>query len=137
MLSDFIFHHIGVATPSIEKTSKLYLSAGYSMSNIILDTIQNVRIAFLRKNNMPTIELLEPVDETSPVYKTISKSGVSPYHSCYEVVDIANAILRLKKMNYIPLFSPVSAVALENRKICFLYNKEVGLIELVEINQII
>jgi methylmalonyl-CoA/ethylmalonyl-CoA epimerase len=102
------------------------------MTDIIIDPIQNVRITFLRKKNMPTIELLEPIDDLSPVSKTISKSGVTPYHSCYVVEDITDAISRLKKMNYLPLFSPVPAVALNNKKICFLFNKDIGLIELVE-----
>ncbi len=132
MLADFTFHHIGVASPSIEKTSKLYIDAGYSMSEVVYDPIQNVRIAFLEKENMPVIELLEPVDDSSPVSKTINKSGVTPYHCCYEVNDITDAVNRLKKMKYIPLSLPVEAIALSNKKICFLYNKDVGLIELLE-----
>lgn len=132
MLADFTFHHIGVATPNIEKTSKLYIDAGYSMSEVVYDPIQNVRIAFLEKENMPVIELLEPIDDSSPVSKTIYKSGVTPYHCCYEVNDITDAVNRLKKMKYIPLSLPVEAIALSNKKICFLYNKDIGLIELLE-----
>jgi hypothetical protein len=41
------------------------------------------------------------------------------------------AIYELKKQKYILLAPPVSAVALAKRSICFLYNKDVGLIELV------
>jgi len=33
---------------------------------------------------------------------------------------------------YLPLTNPVIAAAMNNRRICFLFNKDVGLIELVE-----
>jgi len=132
MLADFIFHHIGIATPSIKETAGLYIDAGYSMSEIIFDSIQDVNISFLSKDNMPTIELLEPINETSPVLNIIKNSGVTPYHICYAVKDIEDAIKRLKQLKYIPLSSPVNAIAMYNRNICFLFNKDVGLIELVE-----
>jgi methylmalonyl-CoA/ethylmalonyl-CoA epimerase len=38
----------------------------------------------------------------------------------------------LRKQRFIQLFNPVPAIALNNRKICYLFNKDVGLIELVE-----
>ncbi len=131
MLHDFKFRHIGVATPSIEKTSKLYLDAGYSLSETINDPVQNVRIAFLTKMEMPSIELIEPLDNNSPVINIISKSGVTPYHFCYEVNDIEDAIKRLEEIGYNTIAPPVSAVALANKKICFLHHKDGGLIEIV------
>jgi len=134
MLSDFQFHHIGIAVNSIKVTAQYYLDAGYVISDTIYDPIQNVSIAFLEKNGMPQIELVEAgsADNNSPICKIIEKSGVSPYHICYEVDNIESAINKLKKKKYLPLANPVSAAAMNNKKICFLYNKDVGLIELVE-----
>jgi methylmalonyl-CoA/ethylmalonyl-CoA epimerase len=133
MLSDFQFHHIGIAVHNIKTTAQYYLDAGYNKSETIYDPIQNVSIAFLEKNGMPQIELVESTPPTnSPISKIIEKSGVSPYHICYEVDNIESAINELKKEKYLPLASPVTAAAMNNRKICFLYNKDVGLIELVE-----
>jgi methylmalonyl-CoA/ethylmalonyl-CoA epimerase len=134
MLSDFKFHHIGIAVNSIKTTAKYYLEACYTISDTIYDQIQNVSVAFLEKYDMPRIELVESssFSNHSPITKIIEKSGVSPYHICYEVNNIESAINELKKKKYLPLASPVSATAMNNRKICFLYNKDVGLIELVE-----
>lgn len=81
---------------------------------------------------MPQIELLQPRDIHSPVSEILKKSGVTPYHACYEVDNIEEAVLKLKKMRYVVIGKPVEAVALGNRKVCFLYNKEVGLIELLK-----
>lgn len=133
MLLDFKFHHIGIATYSIEFTSKYYIEAGYSKSETIFDSIQNVNICFLSKSGMPMVELLEPVDDKSPVNKTLKTAGVSPYHCCYIVSDLDKALLELRKKKFFMLSKPVEAIAINNNRICFLYNKEVGLIELVEI----
>lgn len=132
MLSTMRFHHIGIACFDIEVTAKYYTDAGYTMTDQVMDPIQNINISFLTKEGMPTLELLSPVDTQSPVCKILEKVGVSPYHVCYAVDDIAAAINALKKKKFIPLSHPVEACAMGNEKICFLFNKETGLIELVE-----
>ena len=78
------------------------------------------------------VELLEPVDETSPVCKILDKNGVMPYHTCYIVVDIDNAIAELRTQRYIQVSKPAKAVAISGSRVCFMFNKNVGLIELVE-----
>lgn len=133
MLSSFKFHHIGVATARLEKTAKFYTEAGYRMTEPVVDPIQNIRISFLTKDGMPTIELLEPVDEKSPVVSILSKmGGTTPYHCCYIVDDMDVATRELKAKRFIQLSKPAPAVAIQNHHVCFLYHKDVGLIELVE-----
>lgn len=132
MLPYFKFHHIGVAVHNIMNTATYYIEAGYSNTEIVMDIVQNIKICFVSKEGMPLVELLEPVNETSPVCTILSKVGVSPYHICYSVRNMEMAISDLKKLKFIPLFQPVNAIALNDCRICFLYNKDVGLIELVE-----
>ena len=132
MLNTLRFHHIGYAVNNIEITAKYYKEAGWNLSDIQIDKTQNARIAFLSKPDMPLIELIAAIDETSPIVKILEKAGVSTYHVCYETDDIQSAVGELRKQKYISLFNPVEAIALSNRKICYLYNKNVGLIELVE-----
>jgi methylmalonyl-CoA/ethylmalonyl-CoA epimerase len=76
MLENLKFHHIGIAVRSIEQTAELYRNAGFTMTTPVIDTIQNVRISFLMKNDTPLYELVEPVNELSPVNKTLDKAGV-------------------------------------------------------------
>lgn len=132
MLAEFRFHHIGIAVFSIDETAEMYLAAGYEKTETIFDPIQNVHICFLTKDGMPMMELLAPHDETSPVYQTLQKNGVTPYHCCYEVDDMEDAIRQLRKMRYVATSKPVPAVAIDHRRVCFLYHKKMGLIELVE-----
>lgn len=46
MLPEFRFHHIGVAVFNIDTTAKFYMDAGYSRTDSILDSLQDIRICF-------------------------------------------------------------------------------------------
>lgn len=132
MLDSFKFHHIGVAVKDIDATAVVYEKGGYKRSSSIFDPIQNVNICWLTKEGMPTVELLAPVDETSPVNKTLEKNGVTPYHTCYVVDNIEDAVAQLRKQKYVMVSKPAEAVAFCGSRVCFLFNKNMGLIELVE-----
>lgn len=132
MLDSMKFHHIGVAVRDINATAALYVAGGYKQSETIFDPNQNVNICWLTKEGMPVVELLEPVDENSPVNGILEKNGVAPYHTCYMVDDIEQAVRDLRKMRYIVVSKPEKAVAIHGCKVSFLFNKSVGLIELVE-----
>lgn len=132
MLPGFSFHHIGIAVNDIDASAAVYVRGGYNRSATVFDPIQNVSICWLTKAGQPTLELLEPVDENSPVNKTLEKNGVTPYHCCYQVDNIEEAIVELRKQRYVVVSKPVEAVAFRGSRVCFLYNKNVGLIELVE-----
>lgn len=126
------FHHIGIAVFDIDTTAGLYERAGFHRSPAIYDPIQNVNICWLTREDTPTVELLAPADETSPVNLTLEKNGVTPYHCCYVVEDIEAAAAELKKQRYIMVSKPAEAVAFRGSRVCFLFNKNIGLIELVE-----
>jgi methylmalonyl-CoA/ethylmalonyl-CoA epimerase len=132
MTKDAIFHHIGIAVRSIRNTAQLYVDAGYQVTDTIFDPKQNVNIAFLKKAGSPLLELVEPVDKTSPVSNILKKAGVSPYHTCYEVNDLSGHLEQLVEKDFIVVVEPISALAFDNRKICFLYHIDTGLIELLE-----
>jgi len=132
MLREARFHHVGIATDSIDKTTVPFINAGYEITDIIFDPIQNVHISFLKRADTPFLELVEPIDETSPVHNILNKVGVSAYHFCYEVDDLEQSITKLRKQKFMPIIKPVEAVAFNGRKVCFLYNTNTGLIELLE-----
>jgi len=126
------FHHIGIACRDIEATKPFYIAQGYVASETVFDPVQSVNICFLDKAGMPRIELLSPIGEDSPVVRTLETSGVAPYHICYEADDITVAISRLKSQHFVLLKKPVPACAIGGKAVCFLYSKNVGLVELVE-----
>lgn len=132
MLSNLSFHHIGYAVKDIDATAQFYLKTGWEKSDTVLDPTQNTYIAFLSREGFPTIELVAPVDEQSPICNTLKKNGVGTYHVCYSVPNIEEAVLELRSQRFMPLFQPVEAVAINNHRICYLMHPQVGLIELVE-----
>ena len=129
------FHHIGIACYDIEDSSRFYTSQGYEKSGIVFDPIQNVNICFCKKidgRGGACVELISPHDDTSPVNKNLQKNGVSPYHICYETENLEETIADLKKQRFLVVSKPAPAVAFNGCRVCFLFSKSVGLIELVE-----
>ena len=103
------FHHIGIACRDIAKTQGFYNAIGYSASPVVDDPLQHVRVCFLEKQGGPRLELLEPLDEQSPVARTLATVGVSPYHICYEVQDIETAVNEMRKERFLWVNGPVPA----------------------------
>ena len=126
-------NHIGYAVRDINKTAQFYLEAGWCLSNIYEENAQHTQIAFLTKEGFPKIELVAPLKEgeSSPVDTFIQKIGCCTYHICYDVDDIDQAVEDLFEEGFSPLFEPVESIAMDNHKICYLFNLHVGLIELV------
>ncbi len=133
-IKGFSFHHIGMAVFNIEETAKFYESTGWQrVVETKYDPCQNVRACFYGNPGFPTIELIETVDENSPINKLLAKSGVGPYHLCYGVDDMESAIKTLRtEMRFMLTSRPVPSTGMPGRKVCFLYSRNYGLIELVE-----
>jgi len=127
------FDHIGYAVRNIKKTAEYYIKSGWTLSEIFDEEIQHTKIAFLKKEGFPDIELVSPIreNEPSPLDNILQKIGCSTYHICYVVDDIDEAVEDLYDEGFKPLFEPVESVAMENRKICYLFHLHIGLIEVV------
>lgn len=145
MLSNCKIHHIGYAVKSIERTAAIYTTNGWSQSEVVFDPIQQTNITFLTKDGCQKIELVEDAQSADnkgirnaigegkkQIDNILSKVGVSPYYVCYETKDIETTIAELRKQRFLMLFKPVEAVAIDNKRICYMMHPEVGLIELVE-----
>jgi methylmalonyl-CoA/ethylmalonyl-CoA epimerase len=128
------FHHIGVAVNNLDKSIEIYTDLGYTVKNGLtyFDPIQNVNICFMFKENHPLIELISPHNDESPIIRILNVNGPTPYHTCYEVDSIEDQIIKLKKNGFIQISKIQSAIAFDGRKICFLINREIGLLELLQ-----
>lgn len=126
-------HHYGFATANLQASADAYSSLGYEkVTEVITDPIQNVKLLFLQRRGEPLVELVEPLSAASPVSNILQKNGPTLYHSCYEVSDIEETIKDLRKKGFVVIVKPVAAIAFDNRPISFLYNKHIGLIELLQ-----
>ncbi len=126
------FHHIGIACVDLKKSIDTYKNLGYSNSDIIYDPLQKVNLCFLNKANSPLIELVGSDENNSVLNNILKKNGTSPYHTCYEINNINNQINSLIDKDYVLIMKPIKAIAFSNRKICFMYHRHIGVIELLE-----
>jgi methylmalonyl-CoA/ethylmalonyl-CoA epimerase len=125
-------HHIGYAVRKIDEAFKYFKLLGFSIaSEVTEDTLRNVRICFI-ENNGVQVELIEPLNEKSPVENVLGKNGPTPYHLCIETENIIRSVSELQKNGFMLLNPPKVAPAIENRHVAFLFRKEIGIVELVD-----
>lgn len=132
MIDNMKIHHVGYLVKNLEKSKKLFELMGYTQENEqIYDAWRDIDICFLRKNGY-RIELVAPRGDESAVGELRKKIGNSPYHICYEVADLTEAIEELGKEHFIIWQEARPAVAFGGLKVAFLVNGKIGMIELLE-----
>lgn len=132
MVTGLRFHHIGYAVKSLQKAKKCFEQLGYSIGEDLIVDTQDARVSYARKDGSPLIELLEPMSVNSPVQKILDVRG-GVYHICYAVEDIYEAIKQMQKERFILLAEPVVGHGLDDALTSFMYNRDIGLIQLAEI----
>ena len=83
-------NHVGVATPSIERSVALYRDLlGATKIHEPFDLPpQGVRVCFVDTPNSQ-IELIEPLGENSPIHAFLARNPAGgQHHVCFEVPDI-------------------------------------------------
>ena len=86
-------NHVGVATPSIEKSVAMYRA--HLGAEVVRDPFdlpaQGVRVCFVDAPNSQ-IELIEPLGADSPIVKFLERNpDGGQHHLCFEVPDIEAA----------------------------------------------
>lgn len=129
---EYNVHHLGYAVPSVERAICEFETLGWHVSSpIVEDSTRKVSIVFM---NLGTdrIELVAPTADDSPVKKMLQSGSGLPYHICYEVSSLEDAIEELKKKKFILTRKPAPAPAIGGRRVAFLYASMTGVLELVE-----
>ena len=90
--------HIAIAVPNITKASDMWQKAlGANVSKPQTLPEHGVKVVFIESPNTK-VELLEPLNENSPISKFLIKNpngGI--HHICYEVSDLKSASKKLKE----------------------------------------
>lgn len=81
------FAHIGVAVHSIEQARGLWEALGLTIEAIEEVPAEGVRVALIPCGESH-IELLEPMNETSPIAKFLEKRGPGIHHVCLSTDDV-------------------------------------------------
>jgi len=114
--------HIGIAVNSIADAGSIYEkllnTSVYKTEDV---TSESVRTAFLQCGPNK-IELLEALNDDSPIAKFIAKRGEGIHHIAFEVKDIRAEMARLKGDGFI-LLNEEPKQGADNKLVCFLHPK--------------
>jgi len=130
---DFRFHHIGIATTSVDDDLSAWGFLGYySETDFFEDVIQGVRGLFLISTfaNMPRLELLEGLPGSKTLEPFLQR-GPSAYHFGYLVDDLQNAIRWCESNGGIVIAKPALSTAF-GVDIAFVKMRSLLIIELIE-----
>jgi methylmalonyl-CoA/ethylmalonyl-CoA epimerase len=127
-------NHVGIATPSIEKSVALYRDLlGATKIHEPFDLPpQKVRVCFVDTPNSQ-IELLEPLGEDSPIARFLEKNPAGgQHHVCFEVPDIHGAKAEMEAKGAKVLGEP--RIGAHGTPVIFVHPKDMGgvLVELME-----
>lgn len=128
-----VIDHIGYAVKKMDKAVKAFEALGFIFEESIEDFDRNILISFGNKDGY-RIELVQPLDKKkeSPVDAYLSKVGPTAYHICYISDAFEEDIEQLKSQGFRVIIEPVKAVAFCGKKVVFMMNLGIGLMEIVE-----
>ena len=88
-------HHVALIVASIDQSLGLWRDLlGLDLETVMDIPRDGVRIAFLGVGESK-IELVQPTDETTGVARFLASKGEGFHHVCFEVSNLAEALLRL------------------------------------------
>jgi len=114
--------HIGIAVNSIKQAGTIYEkllnTTIYKTEDV---TSESVKTAFLQCGPNK-IELLEALNDDSPIAKFIAKKGEGIHHVAFEVIDIRAEMSRLKSEGFV-LLNEEPKQGADNKLVCFVHPK--------------
>lgn len=132
-----ILYHVAIAVNNIEEVEKTYETAlGLEVQHRETIEDQGVKTSMLLpKKGGTAIELLEPLNENSPISKFLRKRGEGIHHICFLVTDVKAALERLKNKG-VRLIDEEPRKGAYSSKVAFIHPKDTNgvLIELAERN---
>ncbi|MDH5482449.1 MAG: methylmalonyl-CoA epimerase [Candidatus Bathyarchaeota archaeon] len=125
--------HIGVAVRNLDEVIALYRDVlGFKLGGIHVLTERKVKVAFFSTGGETQIELLEPLDNESPIAKFLESRGEGIHHVAIMTDDIETTLEGLKKKGLV-LIDDKPREGAEGKKIAFVHPKSTRgvLLELV------
>ena len=129
-------NHVGVATPSIAESLKLYrdMLGATSITEPRVLPEQGVRFCFVDLPNAQ-IELIEPYGEGSPIHGFLARNPRGgQHHVCFEVEDILQARDEMRAKGATILGTGEPRIGAHGEPVIFVHPKDMGgvLVELMQ-----
>lgn len=116
------FDHIGIAVKDIQSVLSFYQEA-LGLENLGFEVVedQGVRVAFLPVGES-RIELLEPLNDDSPIAKFIARRGEGIHHICLDVDSVPESLDELKERG-MQLIDNEPRLGAHHKEIAFVHPK--------------
>jgi methylmalonyl-CoA epimerase len=128
-------NHIALAVHSLSQAENIYISTlGLKVKHREVIVDQGVKTSMLVPVGGETsIELLEPLDDSSPISKFLQTRGEGIHHICFEVDNIEKCLDSLK-ISDIELIDESPRTGAYGAKVAFIHPKSMNgvLVELAE-----
>ena len=128
-------NHIAIAVPNVQEAAiKWQQALNIKKSEIIVLEKHGVKVVFLEFSNLK-IELLEPLDNESPISKFLEKNPKGGmHHICFEVEKITETINSLKNKNINILGDGNPKIGAHDKPVVFIHPNDLSgtLVELEE-----
>jgi len=90
--------HVAIAVESIENSAVRWIvSLGMEAGEVEELPERGVRLCKLIAPGSPSLELIAPLGDDSPVARFLAQKGEGIHHFCFEVDDIERALQELKR----------------------------------------
>jgi methylmalonyl-CoA/ethylmalonyl-CoA epimerase len=131
-----IIDHICIAVKDIEEGIAYWEKVfGYKqMTGIVINSLQKVKVVFLRKENSLTIKIIEPLKDNQSLVNFVSRGG-GFHHICFKCDNINDGLKELREKGLITLVQPQPGEAFNNHNIAFLLARYGLNIELIDTDE--
>lgn len=128
-----VVDHICFAVKDIEDSVIYWKDLfGYDrMTGTVINTVQKVKVTFLRKEDSITIKLIEPLPENTSLVNFVMRNG-GFHHICFRCENINNKVQELREKGLRLITSPQPGEAFNNNSIAFLFSDQGINIELID-----
>jgi len=128
-----VIDHIGIVVKDIDKGIEHWERIfGYKQkTEVVLNTRQKVKISFMSKENSLTVKLIQPADETSPIFNFARKGG-GLHHLCFKCDDLNKQLDEFSEKGLRILAQPQPGEAFDNENIAFVYAQQGLNVELID-----
>lgn len=134
--NSLVIDHIGIVVGSLETAiSQWETLFGYTLSSdIITNTRQKVKVAFLSKDQSLTVKLVAPAEPASPV-APLARRGGGMHHLCFRCGDLGAEIPILQRKGARLTVPPEPGEAFCNHEIAFFSIENNLNVELIDTTQ--
>jgi len=128
--------HICFAVKNIEEGAEYWERIfGYrQMTRIVINSLQKVKVIFLKKEESLTIKLIEPLGDNHSLLNFVNRGG-GFHHLCFRCDSITTETSKLKDKGLITLVPPQPGEAFNNHDIAFLLARYGLNIELIDTDE--